>query len=120
MEQRRSKVPMLLCYVCVPLIHIAFHYRPLLNTFLKDICCLKNINLSDIDYRSEEAYCFFANVYHALLLHSRLLLGLPCSADHPSEKSQDVSLVLSTKFAPICTVTHRFVFAVDLELFFFQ
>lgn len=68
-------------------------YRPLLNTFLKDVCCLKNVNLADIDYRSEVAYCFFVNVYHSLLLHSRLLLGLPCDENQAPDKAQEVCTV---------------------------
>jgi hypothetical protein len=48
-----------------------------LSTFLDDVSILKLVDLTSIDYSSREAVCFFGNIYHALLLHARLVLGSP-------------------------------------------
>jgi hypothetical protein len=45
--------------------------------FLDDVAGLKLIDLTKIDYNSPEALCFFGNLYHTLLLHARLVLGIP-------------------------------------------
>lgn len=54
-----------------------FAYSDRLMSFLDDIGALKLIDLLKIDYSSKEAVCFFCNIYHALLLHARLVLGSP-------------------------------------------
>ena len=51
-----------------------------LTSFLDNTVDLKQINLDDIDFGSNEALCFFVNVYHVLLLHSRLVLEMPNKA----------------------------------------
>ena len=48
-----------------------------LTSFLDNTVDLKQVNLDDIDFDSNQALCFFVNVYHVLLLHSRLVLETP-------------------------------------------
>lgn len=52
-------------------------HRALLNVFLVDICELKYVDLSSLDFKSVPVLCFFINIYHTLLLHARLVLGRP-------------------------------------------
>lgn len=52
-------------------------YSDRLVSFLDDVAVLKLIDLIKIDYSSKEAICFFVNIYHTLLLHARLVLGIP-------------------------------------------
>ena len=48
-----------------------------LLSFLDNVGALKLIELVRIDFSSREAVCFFMNIYHTLLLHARLVLGIP-------------------------------------------
>ena len=69
----------IICLCTIDLIVCCTNYacRSLLNSFLMEVCELKNIKLGDIDYKSTEALCFFINIYHTLLLHARLIIGRP-------------------------------------------
>ena len=55
-----------------------FPGREMIIKFLDETVKLKQINLQkDINFSSPEALCFFANIYHTLLMHARLVLGPP-------------------------------------------
>jgi len=54
-----------------------------LATFLNDIVYLKTLDMSKINLQSPEALCFFVNIYHTLLIHSRLLFKPPNKQNWP-------------------------------------
>jgi hypothetical protein len=52
--------------------------RDKITAFLDETVFLKYINLhADINFSSNEAFCFFVNIYHTLLVHARLILNPP-------------------------------------------
>ena len=54
-----------------------------LSIFLNEIVYLKTIDISRINLQSPEALCFFVNIYHTLLIHSRILFKPPNKQNWP-------------------------------------
>lgn len=48
--------------------------------FLDLACTFREVDLSSLDLDSDEALCFFANLYHLIVRHMLLVLGPPSSA----------------------------------------
>lgn len=48
--------------------------------FLDLASTFRNVDLGILDLDSEEALCFFANLYHLVVRHMLLVLGPPSSA----------------------------------------
>lgn len=48
--------------------------------FLDLACTFREVDLSSLDRNSDEALCFFANLYHLIVRHMLLVLGPPSSA----------------------------------------
>ncbi|CAN0448985.1 unnamed protein product, partial [Ectocarpus sp. 8 AP-2014] len=52
--------------------------------FLDLASAFRKVDLSRLDLDSDEALCFFGNLYHLLVRHMLLVLGAPSSAKWPS------------------------------------
>lgn len=48
--------------------------------FLDQASTFRQVDLSKLDLGSDEALCFFANLYHVIVRHMLLVLGPPPSA----------------------------------------
>eukprot|EP00752_Nemacystus_decipiens_P007824 g6989.t1 len=51
-----------------------------LVTFLDLACTFREVDLGSLDLESDEAFCFFANLYHLIVRHMLLVLGPPSAA----------------------------------------
>jgi len=60
-------------------------------TFIDSTSRLRSLNLSNVDFGSEEGFCLFANLYHCLLQHAMLL-----SLDGPLRKRSIFSFMHCT------------------------
>jgi hypothetical protein len=52
-----------------------------LTLFFDELACLKTIDINSFDLKSPEALCFFANIYHTLYMHARLVVGTPSKSE---------------------------------------
>ena len=48
-----------------------------LTSFFDELAMLKTIDIKSFDLKSPEVICFFANIYHTLYMHARLVVGTP-------------------------------------------
>lgn len=102
---------------------------PLQVPFLDLACTFREVDLSSLDLDSDEALCFFANLYHLIVRHMLLVLGPPSSAKVmvrgpawetlrlESNRSRPVALVLCPLFGsiPLHIVASTFRTGVALE-----
>ncbi len=76
-----------------------------LAQYLDYVSLLKCVNLHTVDRFSDEALCFFLNIYHSLLQHALLLLGPPSSKNWSSFFSS-VSYEIGGDVFSLCEIEH--------------